>query len=136
PPGSTGPAIRLRFSWRDSPYSFRDAGQRQVHDGGGSLTGPAFDFDGAPVFHDDVAGNGQAESGTLAGLLGGEEGFEDVFQVGGADAASVIADGEADGAGRGAAAAQADFAAGRNGVQRSEERRVGKECRSRWAPDH
>ena len=30
----------------------------------------------------------------------------------------------------------AELVAERAGVSRSEERRVGKECRSRWAPDH
>ena len=32
------------------------------------------------MFHDDVVGDGQAEAGTLARLLGGEEGFKDVLQ--------------------------------------------------------
>ena len=52
------------------------------------------------MFHDHVARDGQAEAGTLAGLLGGEERFEDVLQVGGADAAAIVGDREADRAGR------------------------------------
>ncbi len=61
----------------------RHVGQRQIDDGDGAVAGLAFDSDGAAVFHDHVARDGQAEAGTLAGFLGGEEGFEDVLQVGG-----------------------------------------------------
>src|ERR1019366_8391118 len=98
-------------------YSFRNSGQGQIDDGGGSLAKPAFDLDGAPVLHHHVAGDGQAEPGTLSRLLGRKEGFEDVLQVSGTDAAPVVADGEADGAWR-LAAAQRDFAAGGNSVRR------------------
>src|SRR5437870_13920648 len=39
-------------------------------------------------------------------------------------------------AGAGATLAQVDAALAPHGLMRSEERRVGKECRSRWSPDH
>src|SRR5256885_16300288 len=45
-------------------------------------------------------------------------------------------DGRRDGAGRGARRPAGANAAPADGSDRSEERRVGKECRSRWSPYH
>jgi len=65
------------------------------------------------VLFDDFGGDGEAEAGALA--LGGEEGFEDAVEVGGADAGAAIDDGEGETA-AGGLDADDDLGAGGRGL--------------------
>lgn len=81
---------------------FSDTGERRrVFDGycgeedaeGGSMPGTAVDVDPAPGLRDDAVDDRQPESGSLAGFLRGEKGFEDSGEDVFVDAESSVGDG-------------------------------------------
>src|SRR5579863_9641491 len=66
---------------------------RNIHDEAAALVDGRFNaYRSAEQGGDDIAGDGQAEAGALAERLGGEELVEDLVEIGGTDAAAVIAD--------------------------------------------
>ena len=83
-----------------------------------------------------VTGGAGGIGGVLARGLGGEGAKIVVVDIDGAGATRFAAEMEADG--HGALGVQTDVGSieSTEAMARSEERRVGKECRSRWSPYH
>src|SRR5687768_18036381 len=65
--------------------------EREPHREGGAARG-GVEGQGAVVPDDDAARRGQAEPGSLADVLGGEEGIEDLVAEAGPDAGAVVGD--------------------------------------------
>src|SRR5256886_11404221 len=89
----------------------------QAEDGIRDLTVTGVQTCALPIY--DSVRDGQAQTGAAPDFFGGEEGVEDALLEPFRDA------------GPGVGKDQVDRV-----VHRSEERRVGKECRSRWSPYH
>jgi len=64
---------------------------------GGAFVGFAGGGDGAAVAGDGAVADGEAQAGAFADGLGGEEGFEESFEVFGGDAGAVVGDIDDDG---------------------------------------